>query len=78
MIADINVFGLFLNAGLVAAVAAVIAMWPLRKLLSAAGAYKWVWHPPLVDLCIFVLLWVVFATALRADFRVSFVSLLFG
>jgi hypothetical protein len=78
MISDINVFGLFLNAGLVAAVAAVIALWPLRKLLSAAGAYKWVWHPPLVDLCFFVLLWVVFAAGFRADLRFSFVSLLFG
>jgi protein AaeX len=77
MILDINLFGLFLNAGLVAAIAAALAMWPLRKLLAFAGAYKWVWHPALVDLCLFVLLWCAFATGLRAGLF-PFFSLLLG
>lgn len=77
MISDINLFGLFMNAGLVSAVAAALSMWPLRKLLALAGAYRWVWHPALVDLCLFVLVWRAFAAGLRADL-LPFFSFLLG
>ncbi len=57
MIAEVNLFGVFINAGLVSAAAAALLLIALRKLLSAAGAYRWVWHPALVDVALFVLLW---------------------
>ncbi len=57
MISDINLFGVFVNAGLAAAAVAALAMQPLRKWLSRAGAYTMTWHPALVDVCLFVLLW---------------------
>jgi uncharacterized membrane protein len=57
MIAEVNLFGVFINGGLVSAAAAALLLIALRKLLSAAGAYRWVWHPALVDVALFVLLW---------------------
>ena len=66
MISDINLFGVFVNAGLAAALVAALAMPPLRKLLSGAGAYKVTWHPALVDVCLFVLLWAALSWAAGA------------
>ncbi len=57
MISDINLFGVFVNAGLAAATVAAVAMQPLRKLLTGIGAYRLTWHPALVDIALFVLLW---------------------
>jgi hypothetical protein len=57
MISDLNVFGVFVNAGLAAAAVAAVAMQPLRKLLTGLGAYRLTWHPALVDIALFVLLW---------------------
>ncbi|HEX6704092.1 MAG TPA: DUF1656 domain-containing protein [Albitalea sp.] len=57
MTSDINLFGVFINVGLALAVVAALAMQPLRKLLARTGAYKLTWHPALVDVCLFVLLW---------------------
>ncbi|MDB5859949.1 MAG: hypothetical protein JWQ76_3638 [Ramlibacter sp.] len=54
---DVNLFGLFVNGGMAAAVLAVGATLGLRRLLATAGAYAWVWHPALADLALFVLLW---------------------
>jgi len=64
MIADINLFGLFFDVALITALVAVAALTILRRLLVAIGAYRWVWHPPLVDLALFAVLW--FALALAA------------
>lgn len=57
MLAEVNVFGIFINAGLVSAFVAAVLLLSLRKALTAAGAYRWVWHPALVDLALFMLLW---------------------
>ena len=57
MISDINLFGVFVNAGLASAGVAAVAMLLLRKLLTNIGAYKRVWHPALVDVALFALLW---------------------
>jgi hypothetical protein len=57
MITEVNLFGVFINAGLVSAVTAALLLTALRRLLSAVGAYRWVWHPALVDVALFVLLW---------------------
>lgn len=57
MLAELNLFGIFINAGLVSAVLSGALLLPLRKLLTIAGAYRLVWHPALVDLALFTLLW---------------------
>jgi len=64
MIADVNLFGVFFDVALITALVAVAALTLLRRLLAAAGAYRWVWHPALVDLGAFLVLW--FALAVVA------------
>ena len=63
MISDLNVFGLFFDVALITALVAVAALTILRRVLRAAGAYRWVWNPPLVDLALFGVLWLALATA---------------
>ncbi len=65
MIADTNFFGVFINGGLISAVAGLLLLWPLRRILIAADLYRFVWHPPLFDLALFVVAWggVAFAIA---------------
>ena len=57
MIADVNVFGVFINGGLVTALAAFVMLLPVRRLLAWATAYRLVWHPALFDIALFVILW---------------------
>ena len=57
MLADINLFGVFVDVRFVTAVVALVLLLPVRRLLGAVGAYRLVWHPALVDLALFVLLW---------------------
>ncbi len=56
MIGEIDIGGVFLPALLVWACAALIISLPLRWLLSAVGAYRFVWHRGLFDLCLLVIL----------------------
>ncbi len=55
MIGEIDVYGLFLPPLLVLAVVAWAVSALLRRGLRAAGAYGWVWHPPLFDFALYVL-----------------------
>ncbi|NDZ16065.1 hypothetical protein C7T35_17715 [Variovorax sp. WS11] len=57
MLAEVSLFGIFINAGLVSAFFAVLLLLLLRKGLAHVGAYRLVWHPALVDLALFMLLW---------------------
>lgn len=57
MIAELNIFGIFINAGLIAALVAGVVLFGLRKALTAFGAYRLAWHPALFDLAMFVLVW---------------------
>ena len=57
MLADINLFGVFVDVRFATAVVALVLLLPVRRLLGAVGAYRLVWHPALVDLALFVLLW---------------------
>ena len=57
MLADISLFGVFVDVRFATAVVALLLVMPLRRLLGAVGAYRVVWHPALVDLALFVLLW---------------------
>ena len=64
MIADINLFGMFVDVALVTALLACFALMVLQRVLAAAGAYRWVWHPPLFNLALFAVLWMAFALAM--------------
>ncbi len=64
MLADLNVFGIFLDASLVTALVAAVALGLLRRLLIAIGLYRWLWHPALADLAIFVVIWAALARAI--------------
>jgi protein-S-isoprenylcysteine O-methyltransferase Ste14 len=57
VLAEVNLFGVFINAGLASAFFAGVLLLSLRKALTNTGAYRWVWHPALVDLALFMLLW---------------------
>lgn len=57
MIDDINLFGIFLNGGLATAAVAAALLLLLRRVLSRLGVYRLVWHPALVDLALFLVLW---------------------
>jgi len=56
MIAEINLFGVYLSPMLGFAALAVVAWLVLRHLLRRLGAYRWVWHRPLFDTALFVIL----------------------
>jgi hypothetical protein len=55
MIAEIDVYGIFLPALLVWALVALPLSALLRRLLRATGAYRQVWHAPLFDFALFVI-----------------------
>ncbi|MDQ2104607.1 DUF1656 domain-containing protein [Azospirillum isscasi] len=55
MIGEIDVYGLFIPPLLILAVVAWFVSGLLRRGLRAVGFYGWVWHPPLFDLALYVL-----------------------
>jgi protein AaeX len=57
VLAEVSLFGILINVGLVSALVAGVLLIPLRKALTFIGAYRLVWHPALVDLALFTLLW---------------------
>jgi hypothetical protein len=57
VLAEISLFGILVNVGLASAVVAGALLLALRKVLTRIGAYRLVWHPALVDLALFTLLW---------------------
>ena len=56
MIGQISVYGLYLPWLMVLALGALVALWAVRRLLAATGVYRWVWHPALFDLALYVLM----------------------
>ena len=57
MIAEVDVFGVFLHTGLFSALAAGLVHLGFRRVLTKANFYNWVWHRNLADLAVYVLLW---------------------
>ncbi len=66
MIGAIDIFGVFVDAVLFAAILAALLHLACRPVLMRAGFYGWVWHRSLVDLAIYVLLWGAVSGALPA------------
>lgn len=56
MIGQTSVYGLYLPWLMLLALGAFAALWAVRRLLAATGAYRWVWHPALFDMALYVLL----------------------
>ncbi|SFM20448.1 DUF1656 domain-containing protein [Variovorax sp. OV329] len=75
MIADINLFGMFIDVALATALLAAVVLGVLHRLLAAAGGYRWIWHPPLFNLALFAVLWLALASA-AAQFQYSLGHLL--
>ena len=65
MSAEIDLYGVFVPALLVWTVAALAVSALVRRALERAGAYRFVWHRPLFDLALLVLV----TGALVAAFR---------
>jgi hypothetical protein len=55
MISEIDVYGVFIPALLVWTLVALVLMGALRRVLARAGFYRLVWHRPLVDLSLLVI-----------------------
>ncbi|MDJ0389758.1 DUF1656 domain-containing protein [Roseomonas sp. E05] len=55
MIAELDLYGVFLPALLVWALLALPVTAVLRGLLHRLGLYRWIWHAPLFDFALFVL-----------------------
>jgi protein AaeX len=56
MIGQVDVQGLYLPWLMLLVAGALVATWVARRLLVVVGVYRWVWHPALFDLALFVLL----------------------
>lgn len=55
MIGETNFLGLYLPWILLLSLGALPAMWGLRRLLARTGFYRWVWHPALFDMALYLL-----------------------
>jgi hypothetical protein len=64
MMDEANLLGVYLSNALVAAALAWVALAILRRPLNWIGFYRFVWHPSLVDLALFGILWCLSAWAL--------------
>jgi protein-S-isoprenylcysteine O-methyltransferase Ste14 len=64
MINEANLLGVYFSDALVAAVLGWVVLAILRRPLHWMGFYRCVWHPSLVDLALFGILWCLSARAL--------------
>ncbi len=56
MIGEFDLYGVFVPTPLVYGVVALVVFNLLRRVLTRVGAYRLVWHGPLVDLSLFVII----------------------
>lgn len=52
---EVHFFGVQLSWLLLLAGGALACSWAARRLLAILGAYRWIWHPALFDLALYVL-----------------------
>ena len=64
MIGEFDIYGVFVPALLVWALVAVSLTGVLRAVLARVGFYRLVWHRPLVDLSLLIIVLVIVANAL--------------
>ncbi|MFI4919956.1 MAG: DUF1656 domain-containing protein [Legionellales bacterium] len=70
MIAEVNIFGVFISTALFTAGIAGLLHVLFRRLLQQVGFYRFVAHQNLLDISLFVILWGVIALTMStfADF----------
>lgn len=56
MIGTIDVFGMSLPWLMPLAAVTLLLMWLARRLLAVFGIYRWIWHPALFDMALYVLM----------------------
>jgi protein AaeX len=56
MIGEFDVYGVYFPSFLVFAAVAFVLLLAVKRLLDACGFYRYVWHRPLFDIAIFVIL----------------------
>ena len=64
MIGEFDIYGVFVPALLVWALVAVPLTGVLRAVLARAGFYRLVWHRPLVDLSLLIIVLLIVANVL--------------
>jgi protein AaeX len=64
MLDEFNFLGIYFSGALVAAGVAWIMLMVVRRLLRWIGFYRLIWHPALVDIALFGILWCLSAWAL--------------
>jgi hypothetical protein len=57
MIAEVNIFGVFISTGLFAAAIAGLLHFVVRRVLQSIGFYAFVAHQNLLDVSLFIILW---------------------
>jgi hypothetical protein len=56
LIAEFDVYGIFVPALVIYAIIAFLLAFVVRQFLDVVGFYHLVWHRPLFDLCIFAIM----------------------
>ncbi|WP_459614421.1 DUF1656 domain-containing protein [Bordetella sp. 2513F-2] len=56
MIGEFSFYGIYFPWLLVEGLCALALGWCVRRVLARAGFYRLVWHPPLFDVALFVVL----------------------
>lgn len=64
MLDEVNFLGIYFSGALVAAGVAWVVLMIVRRLLRWIGFYRLIWHPALVDIALFGILWCLSAWAL--------------
>ena len=56
MLKEVDIFGVYLSPFVVYLAAALLLFYPLRRLFDRWALQRYVWHRPLFDLSIFVII----------------------
>ncbi|WP_395396118.1 DUF1656 domain-containing protein (plasmid) [Novosphingobium sp. BL-8A] len=57
MIEEVHILGVYMPAALLWGVVAVVVVYVLRVPLQRMPVYRLLWHPSLLELALFVLIW---------------------
>jgi hypothetical protein len=56
MLKEINIYGVYVSPFVGYLVAALLIFWPVRMLFDRWALQRYVWHRPLFDLSVFVII----------------------
>ena len=56
MTGEFDLEGLYVPWLMALALLALVLNWGLRRMLAAVGVYRWVWHPALFDMALYLVL----------------------